>query len=137
MLRIVLRFFGLTLNAFSMSQKKKRLLNAHFNAPNTVLHFLWGGGGRGGISQLSIVSQTDQRMPSNAKQWCTFSLGFVLWRSNFRTPFRTVTVVSHTLVYVHSFRMVLNSVLSAKSTKNEIKSRTNISAITLLLIIEA
>ena len=32
--------------------------------------------------------------------------------------FRTVRAVSHTLVYMHSFRMLLNLVLLAKSTKN-------------------
>ena len=42
----------------------------------------------------------------------------VLWRSPtfIRYNFRTVRVVSHTLVYVHGFRVPPNFVLSAKST---------------------
>ena len=38
--------------------------------------------------------------------------------------FRTVRTVSNTLLYVHGFRMLLNFVLSAESTK--LKSRTKI-----------
>ena len=36
---------------------------------------------------------------------------------SYATNFRTATVVSHALIYVHGFRMQLNFVLSAKSTK--------------------
>ena len=36
---------------------------------------------------------------------------------SYATNFRTATVVCHALVYVHGFRMLLNFVLSAKSTK--------------------
>ena len=47
--------------------------------------------------------------------------------------FRTLKPVSHTLVYVQGFRMLLILVLSAKKYEiSEIKSRTKISAITVL-----
>ena len=48
--------------------------------------------------------------------------------------FRTARTVSHTLLYVHGFRMLLNfRTFSRKYKKYEIKSRTKISAITVVL----
>ena len=50
--------------------------------------------------------------------------------ADFRTPnFRTARAMLQTLVYVYGFRMLKNVVLSAKSTKYEIKLCAKISAI--------
>ena len=60
---------------------------------------------------------------------------FILQRSptSSAIKFRTATVVSHSLLYVHGFRLLLNLVLPAKSTKYTKLNRRRNSAITVAM----
>ena len=100
----------------------KFAMSSHFPLPKNSLSLFWP-------SQMVRATATSDRKPNPrqnpAQSYTVIAEIFVRVKISYSSVcqlsyvrnFRTATVVSDTLVYVYGFRMLLNFVLSAKSTK--------------------